>query len=104
MPRQPKPRQYKNRLWLNTFFSAIFDMCNLFRVCCCTRGMVEVTNTVDCKKNFRLPRDSSALSTCPLVFGCWELCHVIFLMLRNTELLAKLSKFTKCKYFHSKWS
>ena len=30
-------------------------------------------------------------STCPLVFGCWELGHVIFLMLRKKELLAKLS-------------
>ena len=34
-------------------------------------------------------------STCPLVFGCWELSHVIFLVLRKKELLAKLSKFTK---------
>jgi hypothetical protein len=34
-------------------------------------------------------------STCPLVLGCWELSHVIFLMLRKKELLAKLSKFTK---------
>ena len=34
-------------------------------------------------------------STCPLVFDCWELSHVIFLMLRKKELLAKLSKFTK---------
>ena len=34
-------------------------------------------------------------SICPLVFGCWELSHVIFLMLREIELLAKLSKFMK---------
>ena len=34
-------------------------------------------------------------STCPLVFGCWVLSHVIFLMLRKKELLVKLSKFTK---------
>ena len=34
-------------------------------------------------------------STCPLVFGRWELSHVIFLKLRKKELLAKLSKFTK---------
>ena len=27
--------------------------------------------------------------TCPLVFGCWELSHVIFLKLRKRELLAK---------------
>ena len=30
-----------------------------------------------------------------LVFGCCELSHVIFLMLRKKELLAMLSKFTK---------
>ena len=34
-------------------------------------------------------------STCPLVFGCWELSHVIFLILRKKELVAKLRKFTK---------
>ena len=34
-------------------------------------------------------------STCPLVFGFWELSHVIYLMLRKKELLAKVSKFTK---------
>ena len=34
-------------------------------------------------------------STCPLVFGSWELSHVIFLMLRKKNLLGKLSKFTK---------
>ena len=34
-------------------------------------------------------------STCPLLFGCCELSHVIFLKLRKKELLAKLSKFTK---------
>ena len=34
-------------------------------------------------------------STCPLVFGYLELSHMIFLMLRKKELLAKLSKFTK---------
>jgi hypothetical protein len=32
---------------------------------------------------------------CPLVFGCCELSHVIFLNLRKKELLGKLSKFTK---------
>ena len=31
-------------------------------------------------------------STCPLDFGCWDLSHVIFLMLRKKELLAKMSK------------
>ena len=34
-------------------------------------------------------------STCPLVFGCWKLSHVIFLMLRKKELIAKLSKSTQ---------
>ena len=34
-------------------------------------------------------------STCVLVFGCWELNHVIFLKLRKKELLAKLCKFAK---------
>ena len=38
-------------------------------------------------------------STYPLVFGCWELSHVIFLKLRNKELLPKLSKFTKWQLF-----
>ena len=37
---------------------------------------------------------SSRCSTCALVFGCWELSHVIFLMLRKKELLAKPSKMT----------
>ena len=30
-----------------------------------------------------------------LVFGCLELSHLIFLILRNKELLVKLSKFRK---------
>ena len=34
-----------------------FNMCNLVDVCCCIKWLVVVTNTVDCKKNFRLPRD-----------------------------------------------
>ena len=34
-------------------------------------------------------------STCPLVFGCWELSHIIFLMLRKKELLVDIGKFTK---------
>jgi hypothetical protein len=34
-------------------------------------------------------------STCLLGFGCWELIHVIFLILRQIKLLVKLSKFTK---------
>ena len=35
-------------------------------------------------------------STCPLVFICWELSHVVFLKLRKKEQqLAKLRKFTK---------
>ena len=29
------------------------------------------------------------LTLCSLVFGCWELSHVIFLKLRKKELLAK---------------
>jgi hypothetical protein len=41
-------------------------------------------------------------STCGLVFSCWELSHVIFLMLRKKELLAKLSKFTKWQLFSLK--
>ena len=41
-------------------------------------------------------------STCPLVFGCCELSHVIFLKLRKKELLAKLSKFTKWQPFSLK--
>ena len=39
-------------------------------------------------------------STCPRGFGCWELSHVIFLMLRKKELLAKLSKLQSDNYFH----
>ena len=39
--------------------------------------------------------DALRSPTCPLVFGCWELSHVIFLMLRKKQLLAKLGKFTK---------
>ena len=35
----------------------------------------------------------------PLIFGCCELSHVIFLMLRTKELLAKISKFTKWQLF-----
>ena len=38
-------------------------------------------------------------STCPLVFGCCKLSHVIFLILRKTKVLAKLSKFTKWQPF-----
>ena len=38
---------------------------------------------------------TSRWSTCPLVFGCWEISHVIFHKLRKKELLAKLRKFTK---------
>ena len=38
-------------------------------------------------------------STCPLVFGFWELSHVIFLKLRKKKLPAKLSKFTKWQIF-----
>ena len=37
-----------------------------------------------------------------LVFGCWELSHVIFLMLRKKELLAKLNKFTNWQLFSLK--
>ena len=37
-----------------------------------------------------------------LGFGCWELSHVIFLMLRKKEPLAKLSKFTKWQIFSLK--
>ena len=37
--------------------------------------------------------------TWPVVFDCWELIYVIFLNLRNKELLAKLSKFTKRQPF-----
>ena len=36
------------------------------------------------------------------VFGCWELSHMIFLVLRKKELLAKLSKFTKWQLFSLK--
>ena len=53
---------------------------------------VEITNRIRC-------------STCPLVFGCWELSHVIFLMLRKKELLAQSwanSQNDNC--FHSKLS
>ena len=39
--------------------------------------------------------DLSRCPTCPLVFGCWELSHVIFFKLRKKELLSKLRKFTK---------
>ena len=40
-------------------------------------------------------------STCVLVFGSWELSHVIFLKLSKKELLAK-SKFTKWQLFSLK--
>ena len=39
--------------------------------------------------------DTIRCSTCPLVLGCWDLSHVIFLKPRKKELLAKLRKFTK---------
>ena len=42
------------------------------------------------------------LLTCLLVFGWWKLIHVIFLMLRKKELLAKLSKFTNWQLFSLK--
>ena len=45
---------------------------------------------------------SFGCSTCPLVFGCWELSHVIFLKLKKKELLAKLNKLTKCQPFSLK--
>ena len=37
-----------------------------------------------------------------LVFGCWDLSHMIFLELRKKELLAKLSKFTTWQLFSPK--
>ena len=43
-------------------------------------------------------------SKCPLGFGCWELSHVIFLMLRKKELLAKLSKFISWQLFSLKFT
>ena len=45
---------------------------------------------------------SHRCSTCPLVLGCWELSHVIFLKLSKKELLAKLSKFIKWQHFSLK--
>ena len=44
----------------------------------------------------------SRCSTCPLVLGCCELSHVIFLKLRKKEQLAKLSKLKNDNHFHSK--
>ena len=41
-------------------------------------------------------------SPCALVLGCWELSHVIFLMLRKKELHAKVSKFTERQLFSFK--
>ena len=41
-------------------------------------------------------------TTCPLVFGCWELSHMMFPKLRKKELLAMLSKFTKWQLFSLK--
>ena len=41
-------------------------------------------------------------STCLLVLGCWEMSHMIFLMLRKKELLVKLSKFTNRQLFSLK--
>ena len=38
-------------------------------------------------------------STCALVFGCWELSHMIFIMLRKRELFVRLSKFTRWQLF-----
>ena len=38
-------------------------------------------------------------STSPLVLDCWELTHMIFLVLSKKELLAKLSKFIKSQLF-----
>ena len=41
-------------------------------------------------------------STCGLVFGCWELSHVFFFMLRKKELNAKICKFKKWQLFSLK--
>ena len=38
-------------------------------------------------------------STSPLVLDCWELTHMIFLVLSKKVLLAKLSKFIKSQLF-----
>ena len=40
--------------------------------------------------------------TCPLVLGCWELSHVIYLKLTKKQLLVKLEKFQNDSYFYSK--
>ena len=37
--------------------------------------------------------------TCALVLGCWELSHVIFLMLRKKELLAKALQIHNLTFF-----
>ena len=37
-----------------------------------------------------------------IVFGCWELSHVSFLMMRKKELLAKLRKIVTQSYICSK--
>ena len=49
----------------------------------------------DLKDGDKNMQNGHRCSKCGLVFGCWELSHVIFLMLRKKELLAKLTKFTK---------
>ena len=38
-----------------------------------------------------------------LVLGCWELSNMIFLMLREKELLVNLSNFTTWQLFSPKW-
>ena len=55
----PHPTRYQYPLinYLLYLLQCNFNMCNLVSVCCCIKWLVVVTNTVDCKKNFRLPRD-----------------------------------------------
>ena len=88
----------------------LFSSCNNVDICtnaagCFTGSLNCVGFDLGCPSDFiSLSADPNeypeycyhfGCSTCPLVFCCWELSHVIFFKLRKKELLAKLRKFTK---------
>ena len=57
--------------------------------------MIIVTTIINLENRFRC-------SACPLVFGCWELSHMIFLNMTKKELLASWANSQNDNYFHSK--
>ena len=56
---------------------------NLFLV---TLQLLYFSSNVFVQLFFVLYHNSFKCSTCPLVFGCWKLSHMIFLKLRKKEL------------------